>query len=390
MCAMSKNMDKLTADNDQVTPEAVTVGFAHALLAGLNGAIPMDKDLNLANRYWAQHFETPWSDHQGESSSHRLSEFLRTLAEMGRQGPLLTRWNPVFKTEQATIEQYTAFISDFMQSILHHPRTYHDFVCQRQTLKPGHPMDIAIQHPLAIEYWTIYVSKAGKGQLILNDERITLSDASILVMPPGRSGIVQRWAKADTWTFDMLSLRSRASWLELLDWALVSDGAATLTLEDAALRHQIDTLINQLERTPYQRGDLAERLCHNLIEQLLIQLRMNCAGAAAQPALDPRLRITIDFLLNNYRENMNLASIAERVHLSGSRLNALFRAEFGCSVLSWRENIRLQKGRELLNNTSLRISAIADATGYDDPLYFSRKFRQHFGVAPRTFRQHQT
>ncbi len=379
-------MDKSIAAQESVDPDSAQYGFAHALLAGLSGTQPKAEDLRLASQYWAQHFESPWADYQDAQNAGRLTDFLHTLGEMGRQGQLLARWNKVLTSDSATPEQYRGFVRDFMQSILHHPRNYHDFVCQRQTLKPDHPMDIAIQHPLAVEYWTIYLTKTGCGQLLMNGKKLKLHEASVLVMPPGRSGTVQRIPSSSTWTFDMLSIRSSADWLELLDWALATDGAATVALNDNAARGHIDSVYYQLEHTPYQRGDLAERLCFNLIEQLLIQLRIHCPAAADRQSLDPRLRDRVDFLLSNYSEKLDLEGIAKRVHLSSSRLNALFRKEFGCSVLSWRENIRLQKARELLNASTFRISAIANAVGYDDPLYFSRKFRQRFGVSPRQLR----
>ncbi len=382
--AMTENMDKSTAPK-----ESLVRGFAHTLLAGLQSKTPSSTDVSLARQYWAEHFESPWSEQSTELSANRLQRFLETVADMGRQGALLSRWTHLLRPQSATNAEYQAFISEFMHALLHHPRGYLDFTCQRQTVQPGHPMDFSIQHPVAVEYWTIYLTAEGLGTLHSHGETFPLKADSVLIMPPGMTGNVERSAQASTWTFDMLSFRSNASWLELLDWALGRSTPALLSLQAQAAQQEVGQIIRRLEHTAYQQGDLYERLCRNLIEQLLILLGLNNASHHGDSQLDTRLREVIHYLLSDYAEDASLGDIAERVHLSGSRLNTLFRSQFGCSVLTWRDNIRLQKARELLSSTSMRMSAIASAVGYNDALYFSRKFRLRFGQSPTQYRSGQ-
>lgn len=385
MSAMTKNMDKSTASQSK-TDTALARGFARTLLAGLQSMPPAAPDVKLAQDYWARHFDSPWSEQNAELSALRLARFLETVADMGQQGALLKRWRHLLRADISSDTSYEAFISDFMQALLHHPRGYLDFTCQRQAVQSGHPMDFAIQHPVAVEYWTVYLTSQGLGQLLSQGELHELSPHSVLIMPPGISGTVQRQQNSSRWTFDMLSFRSNAAWLELLDWTLGRSTPALLELETAEAQREVADIIRRLENTGYQQGDLYERLCRNLIEQLLILIGLINKSHHGETQLDPRLREVVHYLLSHYAEPASLADIAGNVHLSGSRLNTLFRQQFGCSVLSWRDNIRLQKARELLSSTSQRMGAIANAVGYDDPLYFSRKFRQRFGQSPSQFR----
>jgi len=54
---------------------------------------------------------------------------------------------------------------------------------------------------------------------------------------------------------------------------------------------------------------------------------------------------------------------------------------------------RLEKARELLETPSLRkitITAVSLACGFSDKSYFSRLFKQRFGISPRDVRmQHR-
>lgn len=48
--------------------------------------------------------------------------------------------------------------------------------------------------------------------------------------------------------------------------------------------------------------------------------------------------------------------------------------------------IRLNKAKELLANPSLSIATIALDSGYNDPGYFARVFKQEYGVTPQEWR----
>ena len=47
---------------------------------------------------------------------------------------------------------------------------------------------------------------------------------------------------------------------------------------------------------------------------------------------------------------------------------------------------RLERAQELLANTATRIAEVAYASGFADEAYFTRRFRQWFGMSPRAYR----
>ncbi len=46
---------------------------------------------------------------------------------------------------------------------------------------------------------------------------------------------------------------------------------------------------------------------------------------------------------------------------------------------------RMQRAAELLTHTELPVIQVAQSVGYEDPLYFSRVFRQRWGVSPTIY-----
>ncbi len=61
------------------------------------------------------------------------------------------------------------------------------------------------------------------------------------------------------------------------------------------------------------------------------------------------------------------------------------KSHTGLSVNEFIRNVRLKKSTELLINSDMNISEVAYASGFTDPKYFSRCFRQDFGMSPKEY-----
>ncbi len=75
--------------------------------------------------------------------------------------------------------------------------------------------------------------------------------------------------------------------------------------------------------------------------------------------------------------------------LMGMSRNALYRkmmALTGMSIIPYLRALRLQKAEELLLHSTLSVSDVAYAVGFDNPRYFSRVFSEERGVSPSSFR----
>lgn len=103
------------------------------------------------------------------------------------------------------------------------------------------------------------------------------------------------------------------------------------------------------------------------------------------PTLSP-VEQALDHLRTTSPRRTSVASLAAMVGLSTSRLGALFREHVGVSPTTYQSQLRMARARELLDSTDLAVAAVAAASGFDDPLYFSRQFARVHGVAPSAYR----
>jgi len=78
--------------------------------------------------------------------------------------------------------------------------------------------------------------------------------------------------------------------------------------------------------------------------------------------------------------------LCKTVFMSHSQLHRKLDALTGCSPNKFIRIIRLNKAKELLNNSDSNIASISLACGYNDPGYFARVFKQEYGVTPQDWR----
>ena len=92
------------------------------------------------------------------------------------------------------------------------------------------------------------------------------------------------------------------------------------------------------------------------------------------------------YIHSHYRDVLSLNIIAEKVHLSPRYLSALFMEEEGLGLNRYIKKIRMNKARELLLDTNMKVSEICEKVGYTNLSYFCKSFQDEFGVTPDKFR----
>ncbi|HEX9785533.1 MAG TPA: helix-turn-helix transcriptional regulator [Opitutaceae bacterium] len=84
--------------------------------------------------------------------------------------------------------------------------------------------------------------------------------------------------------------------------------------------------------------------------------------------------------------DLNVKTIAERLHCSPDYLSHLFHTETGEKLIQYIQRTRINGAMQVLETTPLNISEIAYASGFSDPAYFARVFKKHKGETPQEFR----
>ena len=93
------------------------------------------------------------------------------------------------------------------------------------------------------------------------------------------------------------------------------------------------------------------------------------------------------YMLSNYSEKIKIDALADQIGITRNYLAKSFQKELGVSPQEFLINLRMEKAAELLTNTSMPINEVATKVGYPDPLAFSKKFKESYGMSPKAYRE---
>ena len=83
-----------------------------------------------------------------------------------------------------------------------------------------------------------------------------------------------------------------------------------------------------------------------------------------------------------------MASDFEAFRFDEAYLSKLIRKNMGRNFTDVLRTVKMNRAMDYLLNTSMKISKIAEAVGYDSADHFSRIFRRVYGMSPQQYRIH--
>ncbi|MDF2986215.1 MAG: response regulator [Eubacterium sp.] len=93
-----------------------------------------------------------------------------------------------------------------------------------------------------------------------------------------------------------------------------------------------------------------------------------------------------EYIDSNYCQEIRISLFTDKYFLSREYLMKLFKNEFGCGIYEYVLRVRMEKARELIADPTVKIHSIAQMLGYSDNNYFSKAFRNYFGISPSDYR----
>lgn len=102
---------------------------------------------------------------------------------------------------------------------------------------------------------------------------------------------------------------------------------------------------------------------------------------------DARIQRVVDYLVAHPTEPFDTHFLSEMAQISPSTLRRLFKVHTGKSPGDFAKELRMVAAARKLLTSSAPVSEIAYEVGFDDPNYFTRIFKQTFGVSPVQYRK---
>ena len=127
-----------------------------------------------------------------------------------------------------------------------------------------------------------------------------------------------------------------------------------------------------------------------LIKEFAQTFLMECTQAVSsikKAEENPIIKKVCAYVDENLSCDISLETAADFAGVSSFYLSKLFKEEKGETFINFISDKRLEKSRQLLETTELSIKEITAEVGYNDQNYFSRIFKNKYGLSPKEYRK---
>lgn len=254
-------------------------------------------------------------------------------------------------------------------------------LCGIESCAPG-----MVFHANARSGYHLHVILSGKGTLTVEGKAQNLHFGQMFMTKPGED----TWYKADNedpWRYCWITFDGNNA----STYAENSGFKKGVNWQDCYVETQeFYSLVQRMLDKP--ELNLANDLMRlgTVLEYLSLAVESNYKSAqvvrhAHEYAPDVYVSHALDYI-KHYYDTIKVNDVARYIGINRSYLTNIFKKKMGVSPQEYLLQYRLNKGCQLLLGTRLSIQEIAQKIGYDNPLTFSKMFKNTYGVSPRNYR----
>lgn len=192
------------------------------------------------------------------------------------------------------------------------------------------------------------------------------------------AGLLDGYRCTTHWDY-LTSIREHYPKLRVLQQLFVIDGDRFTCSGGNSV---MDMMLNMISQT--HSPDLA-----SAIAEVLVCDRMREGHETQRPPISsllgnsqPRISDAIDIMEANIEEPLSLSELAGYVGVSARQLERLFKKYLGCMPSRYYMELRLTKAHQLLHQSHMSVTEIANVCGFTTTSHFSKCFREFFGLSP--------
>jgi len=115
------------------------------------------------------------------------------------------------------------------------------------------------------------------------------------------------------------------------------------------------------------------------VKHICDKIKLNSKDFEAAGSIIEKAKL---FIKKNLNQDINRMDIAAHLHINHDYFSRLFGKEVGISIPEYIMQERLKIAREMILNTEMSVSEIAANVGYTNFSYFSKLFKEMFGISP--------
>ncbi|GGD78575.1 helix-turn-helix domain-containing protein [Paenibacillus nasutitermitis] len=132
-------------------------------------------------------------------------------------------------------------------------------------------------------------------------------------------------------------------------------------------------------------GNYLSFICPAILQELIGMLARELEKPEVTPMKMKYAQLIKHYLLDHYREPIEIGQLARLIHRSPNYTTSVFREVIGHSPIKYIHLLRIREACSLLLSTDMTVANISSYLGYYDTSYFFRIFKKHTAMSPTDF-----
>lgn len=253
------------------------------------------------------------------------------------------------------------------------------YYCGTEDCVPNHSWGPAIK-----EHYKIHYIHKGRGIFKIGDNTYSLKEGQGFLLSPN----IVSYYKADEkepWSYSWVAFNGLNAEAYLRRANLTSDNPIFQYDKDDKVSSCFEGMLKAIRIE--KSNDLRLQSLLYLFFAIIIDEAV-LSPSHDEFAVNKNMYINkaIDFIQINYSQKLKISEIAEYINLDRKYFSTLFKSIVGVTLQDYLIHFRINKAKQLMNDSDLSIGDISRSVGYDNPLIFSKIFKKISGVSPSQFR----
>ena len=242
---------------------------------------------------------------------------------------------------------------------------------------PGHSYGPAVRKSYMIHYVT-----EGKGIFTTNGKTYQLKKGDAFLMCPGEQ-IYYEADKKNPWCYAWIGMQGVKVESYLRKTAFANSPIIHYSKDD-----QLSLLYIKLQKAYSSDSRSRELLVNSVLYEILHFLINSVPNEKSDKDHNEKIYLNkiISYCAINIDKQIKVSELAQYLGLDRSYLTRLFKSEMKISLKDYILKTKIDEANDLLKNTDLPINVISRSVGFDDPLYFSRIYKEKQKISPKNYR----
>ncbi len=129
-----------------------------------------------------------------------------------------------------------------------------------------------------------------------------------------------------------------------------------------------------------------EAILEAMLEALILRIAAAETQAISSLCVDVRIENAMEHFHRDIAAPSGVAELARVAGLSRSQFSLLFRQGTGRTPQQYVEERRLEMAAYYLRTTALSVTEVSAMVGFENPFYFTNRFRRRFEKSPTRYR----